>query len=298
MNKKNLLDKMSLIDIDYVEAAAYPKVHKSNTIRRPIVRKATVAAAAIFCIFVGYTCFKPQTTAVADKPFYEHTVSFEDYQIKEKMDVVKVKDVPSETWEKKYNTLEEIENLLGIKLLKSSKNYDAPVPSDSDVEDVLGIKLSEIEDVLGIKVSEGEKSYDAYVPRINVESYSGSISINNPFYYTNNELIFFIGDSTYSRKLDNNAYRISYTASFFSEFDFDFQNKFYYDYTGALFNKNYTTAHNLEAHIFYYPSEFHALIYHDNIRYEIEMDVWDQPDSHIKTDEEMKLFEEYLDTLS
>lgn len=263
MNEKNLLDKMSLIDIDYVEAAEYPKIHKFKAIRNKRILKAAVAAAALFIIGIGCVCFNSQTTAVADNLFFENSVFFEDHEIKEKMGIVKIKNVPSRAWEKNYDTLEDVEKLLGITLLKSTKNYDAPVPS------------------------------------VNIEkSYNGKeIVISDIAYYMYNEIVLSMEEnSIYYKKLGDNAYRVSYTARFFSEFDC--RNKIESDYTSAVFIKNYTTAHNLKASLFYEDGQFHALIYHNNVRYKIDMEIWDQTSVYLGKGNETKPLEDFLDTLS
>lgn len=273
MNEKNLLDKMSLIDVDYVEEAAYPKVHKCETAKNRMRRKTAVAAAVLFFIGMGSICFCSQTTAVAGNPFFKSIILFGDNKIEEKMGVVKIKEVAPEAWDVNYNTLDEVEDLLGISLLKSSKTYNAPVPC-----------------------VEIERSFDGKV-----------INITNRSYYIYNATVVSIGDgktvyndnvfsgTVYKRNSDDD-YIISYSANFFGRLDtkdetFDGVNEFINDYGNAVFIENYTTANNLNATIILDYGEYKAFIYHDNIKYTIIMQA-------LCGIGDKETFEKYLDTIS
>lgn len=258
-NKKNLLDKMSLIDVDYVEAAVYPKAHW-QTAKSGRAVKTAAAAAAVIAISAGCISFFPKVRVLAEEFFNSYT-SFDEHKFEGNMEPIKINDgVTSEQIEAKYNNIEEVEQLLGIKLLHSSKTYAKPVP----------------------------------MVFISGSANGPALGINDNAYYMHNEIIDMSKseDGSVSTRVGNNAYKIKYYACFLLEQNGHGSSGMSSLYENAAFVENYTTANKLKSAIFSFGGEHIAVIYNDNIRYEITLQCFEG------SDKDVQILKDYLDTLS
>lgn len=255
MSEKNLFDKMSLIDVDYVEAAVYPEAPQKMPLTSRRWWKPAVATAAALVLGVCCLSFSPQVRAFAANLFMKNATYVGDEPIGEaNLDIVPINDVAPEAWDAEYDTLEEVEELLGITLLKSSKTFDAPVP------------IVTIGHVFNNQI----------------------ISIWSDPYYVNDERIEDLTPHSFAAySTGDNPYHISYYARFHANYE-DIS-KTYDNYKeGYSFVENYTTANGLQAAIFQDSAYMTALIYHNNIRYELTMGGCNK----------VEVLEDYLETLS
>jgi hypothetical protein len=225
-----------------------------KTWRVPAKWAVAAATVAVLMLCAG---FHSQLQTFAEKLFFKNTTVLEDKTVEAKMDVVEIKHVDKAAWDKKYNTMEDVEELLGISLLKSDEAYTAPIPS---------IELGSYENGEVVKI------YDNY-------------------YVTHNVVMDLEQDENGDvfRSTDDGAYGISYSASFYAEYGAE--DKYIAEYTGATFVEDFTTANGMTASIYRFGGEYCAVIYHDNICYTFETTT-QQGTVSCKT-----FIEEFLDTL-
>lgn len=212
----------------------------------------TIAAGIlILCI-----CFHSQIYAAAEEFFYKYAIWLGNDEIDAKLGIVTVNEMDDTSWNTSYYNLEDVEELLGITLLKSDKTYNSPIPC----------------------------------VQINNAPFEEKITIYNRAYFLNNVVIDLFQDKEghVFEKKGSNAYIITYSASFFTAHSNE--NVYIDEFPGAELIEKYTTANNLSALIYKYAGNYYAHIYHENIRYEIELRPWD------RTEDENTL-KAYLDTL-
>lgn len=261
MSEKNVLDQMELIDMEYVEAAVYPEVSPKAALTKRKWWKPAVATAAALVVGVCAIGFSPQIKAFADEFFNASVVFNNDERFEGKMEQIHINEgITAEQVEATYYNIEEVEELFGIKLLHSTKTSDKPVPT-----------------VWIFAIDHG-----------------GYIEIGDNKYYMYNQVIDLSQDENGNtvHTTGDGAYRISYTASFLTdrgEGNLGFEGH----YGQAQYIETYTTANGLKAGIFLGGEYggYTAVIFHNNIRYEIELDQYGSTG-------DIQTLRDYLDTLS
>lgn len=257
MSEKNLFDKMSLIDVDYVESAVYSEAPQSIPLTSRKWWKPVVATAAALVLGVCCVSFSPQVRAFAEE-FLNGSVLFSDGEKSEgKMEPLHVNDITQEQVLKSYRSVEEVEELLGVTLLHSSKTTD---------------KSSPLVEIFAI-------SHGAY------------IEITDTHYYLyNREIIQFSedGHGAVSHTTGEGAYTISYNAAFLTDRDNENNKGLEARYENVNVLDHYTTANGLEATVYSDARGYTAVIFHDNVKYELTMTGGGS----------VEILEEYLETLS
>lgn len=256
-NEQNILEAVSLIAPEYVEAAVYPAAgaKKTLTARKNWWKPVMTAAAAVV---IGVTCvgFAPRALAFAEQLFSGRVVFEGDGQSMEgAMEKVHIKDdvvFQKEDELLTFRSLGQTEDFLGITLLHSDLAIQKSAPT-----------------VTLFAVHQGKL-----------------IEIADDYYYLYGETMDSDGNV---KKQREDAYHIRYNAVFLSNRDDSAGLES--EYSGAKLVEHYVTANGLEAGIFDHSDKYHAVIYRDNIQYDFTFDCWnDEPG-------DLNPFKAFLDTL-
>lgn len=261
-NKTGVLEAMSLIHPEYVEAAVYQETGAGKTLNSGKKWwKTAVAAAAVIAVSVTCVRFAPQIKAFAEEWLNGSTIFSDGQTFDGKMGLVHIRDDFrnwEERYETKYQSIEEVEELAGIHLLHSSRTYDTPVPMVS----------------------------------IGGADWLSVLSVEDPYYYMYHQYVDLEQDAEgHNCKItENDAYCISYYAVLLTDRPGEGNEGMNSQYEDANLVEVYTTDNGLTAGIFDFGGSYHAVIYHDNIRYELEMDAY-------RGYGKLHVFKEFLDTL-
>lgn len=253
-NDQNWLGKMSLIDPKHVEAAAYPETAAQTPLS--LGRKwwkAAAAAAAVLAVSLTCAGFYPQLKAAADEFWNSATIFSDGNRVDAQMNVVPINEVSPGDLQEAYDTLDEVENLFGINLLQSPLATKTPVPCVKVWYNFFDGDMMAIE------------SGAYYLHHCTMDPKS-------------------TWDSRYYHNDEDDAYFITYHADFIIR---DTGGGSIGEYENAQLLEHYTTAHGLDAAITQFGSDYNAVIYHNDICYEFEMQ------SHGDID----AFKAFLDTL-
>lgn len=227
------LELISLIDPIYVEEAFYPDSPR-RTPRSGLNKwlKTAVAFSAVLAVALVCVKFYPEIRAFADRLFNSATF-FDDAKIAdEQMNAVHINDVTEEALEKPYQTLDEVEALLGINLLQS------PLAS-STLYPCVRVSMPGKSDL--VNISDG--AYYLYHCKTTPKTE---------------------GDGIYIESEKDDAFTVSYEAELIVS---EAVNGERHDYENARLLENYTTANGLKAAVFQFGSCYNAIIYHNDIRY-------------------------------
>ena len=258
MTEKHLLSSMDGINPKFVEEAVYPasaaRVHGAHHWRK-------AAAAMAAALVIGVVCFgfAPQIKAFADEFLNGKTVLNDHQVIEGQMEAVPIRQgITEEQVFAKYDTIEDVEELFGITLLHSTKTTRKSVP----------------------------------IVEIFSWNHGGYIEISDDKYYLYHQVVDLSEnkDGSTIHITGDDAYRISYEAAFLTDRSSEGSGGHSSHYEDAAFVENYTTASGLQAGIFYFGGKYHAVIYHQNIRYEFIYDAWNGSGN-------VSLLKEYLETL-
>ncbi len=258
MTEKHLLNSMGEINPKFVEEAVYP----ANAGRVHGARHWWKAAAAMAAaLVIGVVCFgfAPQIKAFADEFLNGKTVLNDHQVIEGQMEAVPIRQgITEEQVFAKYDTIEDVEELFGITLLHSTKTTRKSVP----------------------------------VVEIFSWNHGGYIEILDDKYYLYHQVVDLSEnkDGSTTHITEDDAYRISYEAAFLTDRSSEGSGGHSSHYEDSAFVENYTTANGLQAGIFSFGGDYHAVIYHQNIRYEFTYDAWNGSG-------DVSLLKEYLDTL-
>lgn len=239
MSEKNLFDKMSLIDVAYVEAAVYPEAPQKMPLTSRQWWKPVAATAAALVLGVCCLRFSPQVKAFAAE-FLNASVLFNDGEKAEgKMNRIHINEgITEEQVTKTYYNLEEVEELFGIMLLKSSKTTEKPIPH---------VNIFAI-------------------------NHGGYIEVDDTHYYLYNRVITDLSEhGATTHDTGEGAYTISYNAAFLTDRTEEGTNGYEGHYEDSRVVDHYTTANGLEATLFADASSLTAVIFHDNIRYKLSI---------------------------
>ena len=261
-NEQNVLEAVSLIAPEYVEAAVYPAAgaKKTLTARKNWWKPVMTAAAAVV---IGVTCvsFAPRALAFAEQLF---NATFEmdgsNSSIDGKMEKIHIKDdvtFAKEDEEMTFRDITDAEKYLGVTLMHSKRATQKSVPL---------VNMS--------VVHRGEL-----------------ITVSDDAYYLFREELDDEGN--YHVQADG-AYCISYEARFLT--NRSTSDGYISTYADAEMTETYTTKNGLEAGIFVNAEIYHAVVYHDGVQYIFSFTPGrDNPDDRQESD--LITFKEYLDTL-
>lgn len=214
--------------------------------------------AVILCIG-----FHSEIQTFAENILFKSSVILGNKKINEKVERVIINDVAVEDLQKKYSTMEEVEELLGITLLKSEEAYVSPKPNIS---------------MTGWN-SDGEAGGKADIVEICNMNYYVHDMEQDVTEHEGGEWFKYTGDNPYS---------ISYQATLYDPLDSE--TSFEDSYSQAVFIEDYETANGLTASIFRFGGSESAIIYANNMQYEFTIE------TTIYKDREKK-FKAFLDTL-
>ena len=259
-NNTDKLEHMSMIDTKYVEDAAYPAAQqKENSFYSNKWWKVAVSAAAVLALSLTCLRFYPQIKAFAGDFFNSATVFDDGNRFEGQMAMVPINEVSVSDLQKEYYTLNEVEELLGVNLLQS------PLASST------------------------------LYPCIHIEGWldGGIVDISSLAYYLHNCSTTprhpdDVGNPVYTHADADDAYHISYDAEFLCNGKY---NGDQHHYDNAQLVEKYTTSNGLHAAIFYCVKSYNAVIYHNNIRYEFEMNAY-------RGSGDVNELKAFLDTLS
>ena len=229
------------------------------------VRAAWAFAAA--AVVVVCLCFRSQIMAFAENVTYKFTYIIDkknDKGFSGDMGYVHVNTLKWEDFQHKYSSIEELEKLLGIKLIKSDLAYSAPFSN---------IELQRFEE---------------YSDYNNAVTYQ----IVDEAYFVNNMQLNEVTDSGYLMEtLGDDAYKISYTATIHNDPRLEQDDVWKTDsYSGAVYIEDYATAEGYTAYIYSFDNEYHAVIFDHNIKYMFAAD-------DLGTMDSLDEFKGFLDTL-
>lgn len=223
-----------------------------------------IAAAAVVVVCL---CFRSQIMAFAENVTYKFTYIIDkknDKGFSGDMGYVQVNTLMWEDFQHKYSSIEELEKLLGIKLIKSDSAYSAPFSN---------IKLQRFEE---------------YTDYNNAVTYQ----IVDEAYFVNNMQLNEVTDSGYLMEtLGDDAYKISYTATIHNDPKLEQDDVWKTDsYSGAVYIEDYVTAEGYTAYIYSFNNEYNAVIFDHNIKYMFTAD-------GLGTINSLDEFKVFLDTL-
>ena len=265
--ENTLLDKMSLIDVKYVEAALYPDVSYRRQPQKLIKRYVVTAAALVLAVILVFS--HPRILAIAEKP-YNFSMSFADNkQVGQNLQPIRINHLTKEQTEKTYLTLDEVEEVLGIELLQSPE------------------------------------AFAMQKPMIQLSLAGNFVSVFHPMYYLHHLLPDpdYQGSGVVMHPAGNNRFVVEYDAVFLRESETPGTNmgeRLVLEH--AEFVETYTTALGLKASIYIQRSNYNAVIYHENVRYLLSItsrssNPADQNDPGWKASRYKTALEEFLDTL-
>ena len=181
------------------------------------------------------------------------------------MGYVQVNTLKAEALEHMYSTMEELEELMGVTLLKSDYAYIAPFPN--------------------ISLHRNEQ-YDDYCNPVVYHIFDGG-------YYANNRELEDVWESgSLWHSIGEDAYTISYEATIYSNYGTQGGNEAYinYHYEQGVYMEEYETAGGYRADIFVAGNEYNAVIFDRNIMYSFRAE-------NLGTINKLDTFKEFLDTL-
>ncbi len=249
---------------DKVVNMAYKKRVVSTRLKGWAVAAATVV---VLCL-----CFHSQIMAFAESISYKITYIIGKNNRKEfsgDMGYVPVNTPKGEDFGRKYSTIEELEELMGVTFLKSDYAYVTSLPH------------------IGLE----RKYYEGYNP---VTYYS----IYDDSYYMNNmELEEASESGGIWHSLADDAYKITYEATITNDANAKEEAaNITYEYKYGVYVEEYETKSGYDAYIFMFNNEYNAVIFDHNIKYLFRADglgTIGKPG----TIEKLDVFKEFLDTL-
>lgn len=224
-------------------------------------------AIAAATVVVMCLCFRSRIMAFAENVTYKFAYIIDkknDKGFSGDMGYVHVNTLKWEDFQHRYGSIEELENLLGVKLIKSDTAYAAPFPN---------IELQRFEE------------YSNYNNAVTYQ-------IVDEGYYVNNMQLEEMGESgCLWKSIGADAYKISYTATIHNDPKLQQDDVWKTDsYSGAVYNEDYVTAEGYTAYIYAFDNEYHAVIFDHNIKYMFVAD-------GLGTIDSLGEFKEFLDTL-
>lgn len=238
-NHENLLDKMSLMDGRYVAEAEEATLPSGKGIRW---RKAAAAVAAALVLGVGCLSLFPQVRTAAAEFFGGKVTLSDGNSFEGKMDFVEMNSLTYEQLTATYYTMDEVSELMGVPFLHTTLTTEKTVPT------------------------------------VTIWGWcdGGVVEVEDHFFYLYHETLIdpekdehVSGDGWFTHIDEDDHYCIRYNALFLRDVG-DIEPSFEAGHTNAAFVETYTTVSGLQAGIFR-DSEYHAVIYRDNVMHTFEM---------------------------
>ena len=175
------------------------------------------------------------TIYAATKYLFRGSLVLEDKEISQEVEGVTVNRLTSEELDKSYQTIPEVEEVLGVKLLKSDKAAETEIPY---------LTINEFDDD-GTRIC----------------------SVSGEWYYVNDMEADLAQDETGHiwKTVGDRPYEISYEAKMYAGSDSDTGLEDEYD--GSAFVENYTTQNGLTAYVFTFGGEYNAYLTDNNVIY-------------------------------
>lgn len=214
-----------------------------------------VAVFACAIIFASGT-----TIYAAAKYLFKGSIVLGDKEISQEVEGITVNRLTSEDLDKSYQTIPEVEEVLGLKLLKSDKATETQSP------------------YLTIKEF--------------IDADTRICSVSGDWYYVNDmetDLSQDEGGHIW-KAVGDRPYEISYEAKMYAGSDSDTGLEDEYD--GSAFVENYTTQNGLTAYVFTFGGEYNAYITDNNVIYTFMVS------SSFDERAGLQELEQFLDTLS
>lgn len=274
--RDNKTDEFEMLD-EYMSAVG--SIHAPDKLKRDVINMASTKKKAAACkkmrlvvaaatVILFSLCFHRQIMAFADFVAYKSTYVIGKYNKKEfsgEMGYVQVNTLKAEALEHMYSTMEELEELMGVTLLKSDYAYIAPFPN--------------------ISLHRNEQ-YDDYCNSVIYHIFDGG-------YYANNRELEDVWESgSLWHSIGEDAYTISYEATIYSNYGTQGGNEadINYNYEHGVYMEEYETAGGYRADIFVAGNEYNAVIFDRNIMYSFRAE-------NLGTINKLDTFKEFLDTL-
>ena len=208
------------------------KNEHSNKISK-FVRTKSLARIAVFAVAILLTT--GGTVYAAVNIIYNNVLAIDDKNISQDVESVTVKKLDADELNAKYSTITEVEDILGIKLLKSDKAYKSPIAK---------IDISEFQD---------ESSTSYTISDINYFANDMDMDLNQD------------KEGTVWKNTGDRPYLISYNARLYTTSE---QGDGFVDqYDNSSWVEKYEATNGLEANIFKFEGEYNALVIKDNIVY-------------------------------
>lgn len=175
------------------------------------------------------------TIYAATKYLFRGSLVLEDKEISQEVEGVTVNRLTSEELDKSYKTIPEVEEVLGVKLLKSDKAAETQIP------------------YLAVKEF--------------IDDDSRICSVSGDWYYVNDMEADLSQDQAGHiwKAVGNRPYEISYEAKMYTVSDSE--SGLEEEYEDSAFVENYTIQNGLEAYVFTFGGEYNAYITDNNVIY-------------------------------
>lgn len=214
--------------------------------------KAAAFAAAIVLASSG--------TIYAAQYLFKGSLALGDKEISQDIEEIAVNGLTAEELDRPYRTIPEVEDVLGVKLLKSDKAAETEIPY---------LTIKEFDDD-GTRIC----------------------SVSGEWYYVNDMEADLAQDETGHiwKTVGDRPYEISYEAKMYAGSDSDTGLEDEYD--GSAFVENYTTQNGLTAYVFTFGGEYNAYITDNNVIYTFMVS------SSFEERAGLQELEQFLDTLN
>lgn len=259
--------------------ATVGNIHASEQLKRKVAdmackKRVISAGAGMSWAFAAATvvvlclCFRSQIMAFAQSVSYKCAYIIggknNSKEFSGDMGYVHVNSLKWDDFQHKYSSIDELEELIGIKLLKSDSAYTGAFPN---------IEL---------------QRYEEYRDYNNIVTYQ---IYDDSYYMYSMELEQDEEGSRIWHSLADNAYRISYTATIHNDPNLQQDETWQSStFSGGVYVEEYVTLGDYTAYIYSFDNEYNAVIFDHNVRYVFTAD-------ELGVIGTLDVFKDFLDTL-